>query len=411
MEFIREKIKDKPLNKKRIATMVGVAAVCGIVFAGCASIVLAISLPAINGTLVKNTEIESQQSSYVDESESSDVNTQQQPEVVLPNISMSITDYQELQSQLYAIGKETNRAIVTVTGVSKETDWMNNSYEAVGQGSGVIMSSDENYLYILTEMKNITDAKNINVTFIDDMRAEARLLKSDANTGITILTVEKSQLDDETKKAIKTIVIGNSYAVEEGTIVMALGNPLGTNYSVLAGNVTSKDNEMSTQDVNYTVFTTNIVANEKGSGILVNTKGELVGVVIQDFSGSQDSSTLTAVAISEVSGLIETLSNGKDNPYMGIYVSTVTDQISKRYDIPKGVFVREVVTDSPAMLAGLQSGDVIVKMNDEELPSDTMFSARLQRLIPGTTCELVVKRQDGDKYYEITCTVEIGVMK
>lgn len=411
MEFIREKIKDKPLNKKRIATMVGVAAVCGIVFAGCASIVLAISLPAINGTLVKNTEIESQQSSYVDESESSDVNTQQQPEVVLPNISMSITDYQELQSQLYAIGKETNRAIVTVTGVSKETDWMNNSYEAVGQGSGVIMSSDENYLYILTEMKNITDAKNINVTFIDDMRAEARLLKSDANTGITILTVEKSQLDDETKKAIKTIVIGNSYAVEEGTIVMALGNPLGTNYSVLAGNVTSKDNEMSTQDVNYTVFTTNIVANEKGSGILVNTKGELVGVVIQDFSGSQDSSTLTAVAISEVSGLIETLSNGKDNPYMGIYVSTVTEQISKRYDIPKGVFVREVVTDSPAMLAGLQSGDVIVKMNDEELPSDTMFSARLQRLIPGTTCELVVKRQDGDKYYEITCTVEIGVMK
>lgn len=411
MEFIREKIKDKPLNKKRIATMVGVAAVCGIAFAGCASIVLAISLPVINGTLVKNTEIESQQSSYVDESESSDVNTQQQPEVVLPNISMSITDYQELQSQLYAIGKETNRAIVTVTGVSKETDWMNNSYEAVGQGSGVIMSSDENYLYILTEMKNITDAKNINVTFIDDMRAEARLLKSDANTGITILTVEKSQLDDETKKAIKTIVIGNSYAVEEGTIVMALGNPLGTNYSVLAGNVTSKDNEMSTQDVNYTVFTTNIVANEKGSGILVNTKGELVGVVIQDFSGSQDSSTLTAVAISEVSGLIETLSNGKDNPYMGIYVSTVTDQISKRYDIPKGVFVREVVTDSPAMLAGLQSGDVIVKMNDEELPSDTMFSARLQRLIPGTTCELIVKRQDGDKYYEITCTVEIGVMK
>ena len=410
MEFIREKTKDKPINIKRIITKLGVAALCGLVFAGVFCVIVLFFIPVFKTRLAAaNTESTDTQPDTQIESE-----TESEPDdlpVVSPDMSLTISDYQNIQNQLYTIGNEANKSIVTVTGTTSETDWMNNSYERMGQGAGVIISEDDAFLYILTEQKNIADTKQINVTFINDVSAKASLLRADIATGISILTVEKEELDNELFKAIKVATIGNSYAVSKGKIVIALGNPLGTNYSILTGNITSTDNDISTTDKNYSVFTTDIVANENASGILINTAGEIVGVVIQAFSGSQDSSTLTAVAISEVNGLIQSLTQEKDIPYLGLYVSTVTDKISDTYDIPKGVFVREVVTDSPAMLAGLQSGDVIVKINGEDVATDSVYSTKIGKLEPGSVCELLVKRQNGKEYYEITCQVKVGVLQ
>ena len=168
---------------------------------------------------------------------------------------------------------------------------------------------------------------------------------------------------------------------------------------------------MVTKDKNYSVYTTDIVAGENGSGVLINTKGEVIGVVIQDFSGSQDVSTLTAVAVDEITGIVQSLRNGKDIPYVGVYLSTVTDDIAEDYDIPKGVYIKEVVADSPAMKAGLQNGDVITHINGDLIVTDEMFSEKIAQLIPGTTCEILVKRQNGNEYYEVKCTVTIGVLQ
>lgn len=412
MEFIREKTKDKPINKKRIAAKVGVSALCGVVFALAAGLIAMLFMPILKEQMadadIDTTDME--EHSQWEEETQIDTETEGQ-EIVLPGISLSISDYQELQNELYKIGNEANKSIVTVTGKSNETDWLNNDYETVGQGAGVIVSESSKFYYILTEQKHVADKEHIQVTFINDISANASVLKYDATTGITILTVEKSQLNQSTKNGIKVATIGNSYTVTKGKIAIALGNPLGTNYSILTGNITSTENEIYKADKNYSVFTTDIIANEDASGILVNTAGEIIGVVIQDFSGSQDTSTLTAVAISEVKNLIDDLSQGKDNPYLGIYVSTVTDKISKEYDIPKGVFVREVAMDSPAMLAGLQSGDVIVKMNGENVLSDVQYSSKISLLTPGSVCEMVVKRQNGNEYYEITCQIEVGILE
>ncbi|MBQ8041575.1 MAG: serine protease, partial [Lachnospiraceae bacterium] len=203
MEFIREKIKDKPINKKRILTQLGVAALCGLVFALVSCMIVVLFIPVFKTRLAEvDTEIdETEQNSEIDSE--TEVETENTP-VILPDISLTISDYQDIQNQLYSIGNEANKSIVTVTSKISETDWMNNSYERVGQGAGVIISEDNQFLYILTERKNIADTKHINVTFINDVSAEAALLKYDAATGITILTVERKSLESETFKAIKT---------------------------------------------------------------------------------------------------------------------------------------------------------------------------------------------------------------
>lgn len=409
MEFIREKIKEKPISKRRIAMRVGVAALCGLAFALVACVVLIIAVPYIMPQ--QNSESVNSQEDTQREEATQDTENNYPGIVLPPDLNLTVSDYETLQNELYQIGNQANKSIVTVTKMEDENDWTVNDYETAGAGSGVIISEDSNYLYILTERKIIADAVHIRVSFVDGTGAEATLFKYDGNTGFSILTVEKRLLKLDTKRAIAVAQLGSASEVSNGALVIALGSPVGTSYSILTGNITSVENEVVTKDRNYSVYTTDIVAGKDGSGVLINTKGEVIGIVIQAFSGSQDMSTLTAVALDEISGLIQNLRNGKDIPYVGLYLSTVTDDISEDYDIPKGVYIKEVVTDSPAMKAGLQNGDVITHINGDSILTDEIFSEKIAQLIPGTTCEISVKRQNGNEYYEVKCTVTIGVLE
>lgn len=406
MDFIREKIKEKPIDKKTILTKIGISILCGIVFALSACAVMYLAWSKWKNAQMQETQAHSTMD--FEETKESENNDERQ---ITEGISFTISDYQNLQNELYAIGTEANKSIVTVTGVINETDWMNGAYETKGQGIGIIVSCDDNYLYVLAEKKVISDASKVSVTFVDGTYAEATVLKSDGNMGIVILTVQKSKVGISTQKAIKTAKWGSSSAIKTGNIVIALGSSLKTNASILTGNITSTENKISIADKNYSVFTTDIIADEECSGILVDINGEVIGIVLQQFSSLQDRNTLTAVAISEVREVINHLSQGKDMPYIGLYVSTVTDKISQMYDIPKGVFIKEVATDSPAMQAGLQNGDVITKINGEIVSTDSNYSTKITELLSGTMCEIMVKRQNGDEYYDVICEVEIGTLQ
>ena len=417
MEFIREKIKEKPISKRKIFLKIGVAALCGLVFSVIVLIMMFIFTPFVqkeDGISTEGTEFldTEQDTEYLTDTETENTEDSEPVIVIPPDLSLTISDYQTLQDELYEIGNRANKSIVTVAAMAEDSEeWAENPFETEGQSSGVIVSEDDNYLYILTEKKVMSDTSHIRVSFVNNTSATATLLKCDANTGVAILTVEKRQLNSSTKREIAVASLGSSYEMTNGSIVIALGSPLGTNYSILTGNITSIQNEIATRDKNYSVFTTDIVGSENASGVLINTKGEVVGIVMQSFSGSQDMGTLTAVEIDELQVIIENLCNRNDIPYMGVYISTVTKEISEEYEIPVGIYIKDVASESPAVQAGLQSGDVIVKMNGETVTTDEEVSDKISQFIPGTTCEVMVKRQNGDEYYEITCTVEIGVLE
>ncbi len=235
--------------------------------------------------------------------------------------------------------------------------------------------------------------------------------KYDGNTGIAVLSVPLDSIDEETMESIAVATLGNSLNVTQGMLVIAVGSPLGTNYSILTGNITSTTNSISTIDNNYTVFTTDIVGSKDGSGALINVYGEVVGLVMQDYSSEGDQNTLTALSISELKTMIEMLSNNQDIPYIGLELSTVTNDIANEYDIPKGAYIKEVVMDSPAMAAGLQSGDVITKMDEETIFTVDGYENKLLTLTPGQQVKIVVERQGTDGYTEITCTVEVSVLQ
>lgn len=400
MDFIREKIKEKPVNKKRIAMKVGMAVLCGLVFALTVCAALAFLLPRLQDIAVSE---DSEGLGHTEHQNSQSTESGTEEFLFPPDFNLSISDYQTLQNELYQIGSKVNKSIVMV---GSSTEWMENAYETSGQGVGTIIGSDNYYLYILTEARYFADTEHIRVTFIDETGADAKILKQDANTGITVLTVENRQLKEKTKNMLAVAELGSSYTVENGAVVIALG----TNFSIFTGNITSVENEFTTLDKNYAVYTTDIVGGVHGSGVLVNVRGEVIGMVMQSFGSPQELGTLTVVPMTEIRDMVEQLKNGRDIPYVGLYISTVTEGISEDYDIPKGVYIKDVAADSPAMKAGLQSGDVITHINGEKVETDDDYSEKVSQLIPGTTCEITVNRQNGDGYYVVTCVILVGIL-
>lgn len=96
---------------------------------------------------------------------------------------------------------------------------------------------------------------------------------------------------------------------------------------------------------------------------------------------------------------------------MGLRLSTVTDGIAREYSIPKGVYIKSVEMDSPAMAAGLQEADVIVKLNGEEVATVEQYNQKIYALNPEDTVTVSVKRQNGEEYVDLECAVVIGVLK
>ena len=454
--FINEKIKEKPLNKKYLIKKALFTVVLAVIFGAVAALVFSLLQPEFSNwfypeekpvvTIPKDDVTETEESGQGDTQESSEQkdtqdtendgqqgengtaengqqgngetgnSQQEQAEQTGKDVSdndlqeLELADFQKLQNKLYAVGKEANKSIVTVTGVKSDTDWFNNPYESKGQASGIIVAENSRELLVLTERKAIADAQEIYVTFINDISVKAEMKKYDGNTGIAVLSVKASELTENTKNAIEVAVLGNSLTVTQGTIAIAIGSPLGTNYSILTGNITSTTNSISTIDHNYSVFTTDIVGSSNGSGALVNVDGELIGIVMQGYSSAGDENTLTAISISELKALIEMLSNGQDIPYIGLEVTTVTAAIEREYEIPKGAYIKDVYMDSPAMAAGLQSGDVITEIDGDEILTAENYENKLLALKPEDTVEVKIERQGPDGYAEITCTVEVSVL-
>lgn len=450
--FIKEQIKERPVNKRKLLHKILWVALCGAVFGAAACITFVVVKPKLemltepqpgqtvripenqkgwhgqdiglddesqkkdddSGESASKQDGESQgdgeTSGQDDESETSGED-ESQPEPVYIERDLKAEDYQELQNKLYAIGKRGNRSVVTVTGVKNNTDWFDSAYESENQASGIIIADTEKELLILTERKVIDNAAAISITFINDTEVPASLKKYDGNTGIAIISVALEDIPQETLGKIDVAVMGNSVPVNQGTVVIAIGSPLGATYSILCGTVTSSDNTVSAWDSSYTIFTTDIMGSSQGSGALINLDGEVVGLVMQGYSSEGDQNTITALSISQLKGIIEDLSSGRAIPYLGVKVSTVTDEIVEEYGLPKGVYIKSVETDepSPAMEAGLLEGDVIVAMNGEAVLTVEEYTKRLQALEPEQQMILTVLRQNGKEYAELECSATVGV--
>ena len=417
-DFIKEKIKNKPVNKKRIMNHIAKTAGLAVLFGFVACLVFTLMHPIMKGWFgndenpVVSIPSDQRETESKQESTARKNDTEQQPtQVVQVPQELQLADYQKLEDKIYAVGTAANKSIVTVTGVRSDTDWFNTPYETEGQASGVIIANNGQELYVMTEKKVIKDVKTINVTFQNGTTTAANLKKYDGNTGIAILSVPTNQIDANTLGSISVAELGNSLEASEGNIVIAVGCPLGSNFTILKGNITSVGNSVTTIDNNFTVLTTDMVGSANGSGVLLNIRGQIIGLIMQNFSTASEQNTLTALSISDLKVIIQKLSRNEDIPYLGLKVTTVTSDIEKKYDLPRGVYIKSVELDSPAQAAGLQSGDIITEIDGTSVQSVLQYEEYVRDLTPKAVVQIKIMRQGNNGYAGIKCQAEVGVLQ
>ena len=416
-QFIKETRKEKPINRKRLFRHTVETLILAVIFGAVGCLTFVLLRPRLEQYFSPE---EPPQVSFVEPEpveppveKDEDSSEKAEPETVIieKTTPIDLSQYQALQNKLYAVGREADKFIVSVTNVKNDTDIFNTTYESKGLGSGVIIADTGGQILILTEKKTIAGASSIRVTFVDGATVKAKLQKYDGNTGIAVLSVDAEDVSKETKEQITVATLGSSVGVSQGQTVLAVGSPIGTIHSILTGNITSNRNTISTMDCNYTIFTTDMVGSADASGALINTSGEIIGFVLQDYNMQKEQTTLAAVSISELKNVIELLSNDKPVPYLGMRISTVTDEIAEDYQMPKGVYVREVALDSPAMEAGFQSGDVITAINGEEVASAEDYGKLLRGLTVDDMVHITYERQSAEDYISLEIDAKVGVLE
>lgn len=416
-QFMRETRKEKPINRKRLFRHMVETVVLAVLFGAVASLTFVVLKPRLEQYFSPE---EQQQVSFVEpdaeeepvqEKEEDEEKSEPETVIIEKATPLDLSQYQTLQNKLYAVGREADKFIVSVTNVKNDTDMFNTTYETKGIGSGVIIADTGDQLLILTEKKTIAGASSIRVTFVDGATVKAELQQYDGNTGIAVLRVKEEDVSKDTKRQIAVATLGSSVGVSQGQTVLAVGSPIGTIHSILTGNITSNRNTVSTMDCNYTIFTTDMVGSADASGALINTNGEIIGFVLQDYNMQKEQTTLAAVSISELKGVIELLSNDKPVPYLGLRISTVTDNIAENYQMPKGVYVRDVALDSPAMEAGFQSGDVITAINGEPVLVAEDYEKMLRSLTVEEMVHITYERQGAEEYIPLEIDAKVGVLE
>jgi serine protease Do len=143
--------------------------------------------------------------------------------------------------------------------------------------------------------------------------------------------------------------------------------------------------------------------------VLFNLQGEVIGIITSsDKAGTDMKNMIVAYGITELKKIIEKMSNGSQVAYLGITGLDVTEDANIKQGVPYGAFVRDVTLDSPAMLAGIQSGDVITEMNGKTVIQFSDYTSILMQMEPGQMAELTVMRQSQNEYKEMEFSIELG---
>ena len=329
-------------------------------------------------------------------------------ENVLAERKLTLDDYSALYAAMYSVVEKVNKSIVTVTVAESALDVFNQTYELTDEATGLIYNKTDSEMLILADYEEIDSADTIWVTFHNGKECEAVLRKADSVSGMAVLVVDTALLgDDLTQYPVATL--GNSYTVQQGDVAMTVGAPFGYNYSMSYGVVTSVKNSVQAVDINYHLINTNILEASTGSGFLINTKGEITGIITKDYKSESTGGITTALAISDLKGVLEKLSNEQDILYLGIKGQDVTPEVAKATGLPKGVYISETVAGSPVYQSGVQSGDVLVEMDGQEIASMKGFRNALESHQSGDVVHLKVLRKGREEYIEIEFDVIVDM--
>lgn len=311
--------------------------------------------------------------------------------------NVNIKTTQEESGVAQAVAKKASPSVVSIYVTGAEGD---------GVGSGVILDNDGN---ILTNYHVISGAQTISVTLSDGTSLEAEVVGSDQSSDLAVIKAKTNGV------TLTPIEVADSDKISVGDWVMSIGSPYGLDQSVSTGIVSSLYRSTMLPSKAGTTIYANLIQTDaainpgNSGGALVNDKGELVGInsLIESESGS-NSGIGFAIPSNNALKVAKTIISGQKvyHPYIGLSVQTVTADNARiaGLSVNQGAYIANVAEGGPAAAAGLQKGDVVVKIDDQAITSaDGLILAIRQHEI-GDKVQVTVVRDGKEQTFEVTLT-------
>lgn len=266
-----------------------------------------------------------------------------------------------------------------------------------GLGSGVIVDKDG---YILTNNHVIRDADEIKVKLSDKREFKGKVIGTDPKTDLAVIKIDSNHLP--------VLKLGDSEKLKVGETVIAVGNPFGLNQTVTSGIVSATGRaNVGIADYEDFIQTDAPINPGNSGGALVNVRGELVGINTAIFSTSGGYQGIGFAIPSSMAKVVmdNLIKKGKVvRGWLGVSIQPVTPDLAKQFDIKddKGALVGDVVEDSPAEKAGLQSGDVIIEFDGKEVADPSSLRNIVAGTPPGKKVSLKIMRDGKMQKVDVT---------
>lgn len=275
-----------------------------------------------------------------------------------------------------------------------------------GYGSGVIISEDG---YIVTNNHVIKEADRVIVVLNDRKEYEAKVIGQDSDTDIALLKIEG--------KNLPYVEYGNSDDVALGEWVLAVGNPYNLTSTVTAGIISAKARNLGMHRGQMSLesfLQTDAAINPGNSGgALVNARGELIGIntLIQSPTGAY-SGYAFAIPVNIARKVVNDLKEygSVQRAVLGISMAALTPALAEELNSKEstGIYIHEVLPGGAAQKAGLKKGDVIQGVNGIEVKTAPEFQEQLGKYRPGSTVQLLIKRNGNEKTVDVTLQNSYG---
>lgn len=323
--------------------------------------------------------------------------------------SPDISDVDEVDKVLNRVYMQARKSLAEVSGYGTTGE---NAGQLLWQVTGALFYENEetDEVLVLVDTSTITDTGDIRIQIptLPDITLEAFVKGWDHIFGLAVLSVSTTALSKEDIAKITLMEIGNSYQVKACDTVMLVGAPYLVHGSVAIGNVTYVDIGRVTLDSTYRLFDTDISLPEGASGFMINTSGQLVGILTSAFRDSALSQYGAAIGTEELKGTLNSMINGMPSSLLGVYAANVTDELIEQ-GMPSGVYVTDVQADGPAYNAGISAGDVITGISMSDITSvSELTQCMTEEHLPEETVIVQVMRMSPEGYKPMEISVTLG---
>ena len=294
--------------------------------------------------------------------------------------------------------------VASVVGIMNDmttTNVFGQTTSIASSGSGFVIREDG---YVVTNYHVIENAQSLRVSLYNGQEYQATVVGYDSDYDVAVLKIDATELD--------AVAVGDSDLLRVGDQVAAIGNPLGElTLSMTVGYISARDREINTDGRPINMLQTDVAINSGNSGgPLFDMKGNVIGITTAKYSGSTSSGATIegigfALPINDVMGIVNDLLElgyVSGRAYLGVTTMEMDSQTAQMYSLPIGVYISSVTKGSCAEKAGIQKGDIVLKLGDKETATYSALKRALREHSPGDTTTITIYRAGAELELSVT---------